>query len=214
MAPQDLIPALEFVTSLPQPRHEMDLSSESLMDEVVIKAWENMNVPGVTEALARFVVSRLKHHDDLIKGRLGESDHLIFLQDQDKRQRLLEAVFQVVAQTPEIKAQWLLFTHTLLVLPEDFEWLISRFDLKPAKEVQVVIVNLLERLFNRTSEHLDAIYEASKRHQLMADKFNWVWEPILIGSENAQKMKASYEEEQEWTRKRDKPRLARLPLSE
>ena len=48
--PQDLIPALEFVGSLPQGRHEMDTSFESLMDGIVIKAWENMAVPAVTEA--------------------------------------------------------------------------------------------------------------------------------------------------------------------
>ena len=41
LAPQDLIPALEFVTNLSHPRHEMDLSLESLMDGVVMRAWEN-----------------------------------------------------------------------------------------------------------------------------------------------------------------------------
>ena len=78
LSPQDVIPALEFATRLRQPRHEMDLSLESLIDAVAMKAWENMNVPGVTEALAKFVASRLKHHDNLIKGRLGKTDHLIF----------------------------------------------------------------------------------------------------------------------------------------
>ncbi|MDR4461006.1 MAG: hypothetical protein MRJ67_10910 [Nitrospirales bacterium] len=211
---QDLVPALEFVTGLPQARHEMNLSLESLMDGIVMKAWENMYEPGVQEALAKFAVSRLlKQHDHLIKGQLGKNEHLIFLQDEDKRHRLLEAVFQVVAQTPETKAQWLLFTHTPLVLPEDFEWLLSCLNLKPAMEVQVVIINLIERLFNRTPEHLEAIYEASKRHQILADKFTWVWEPIFLGSEEAQKMKASYEEQQEWTSiRRERPNLTPSPV--
>ena len=211
LVPQDLIPALEFVTGLSQPRREMNSSLESLMDGIVIKAWKNMYVPGVIEALATFVASRLKHHDGLIKGGFGKTDHLIFREDEDKRHRLLEAVFQVVARTSEVKATWLLFTHTPLVFPEDFEWLISYLDLNPAEKVQVVIVNLLDRLFNRTPEHLDAIYEASKRHQLMADKFKWIWEPILLGSESAQKVKASYEEEQEWARERDRPPLSPSP---
>lgn len=198
LAPQDLIPALEFVTGLSQPRREMNSSLESLMDGIVIKAWENMYVQGVTEVLAKFVTSRLKHHDGLIKGGFGKTDHLVFREDEDKRHRLLNAVFQTVAQTPETKAQWLLFTHTPLVFPEDFEWLISCLDLKPAREVQAVIVNLIERLFKPTPEHLDAIHEASNRHQLMADKFKSIWEPILLGSENAHKMKASHEEHQEW----------------
>ena len=112
LAPQDLIPALEFVTRLQQPRSQVSSSLESLMDGIVIKAWEHMYAPGVTEALAEVVASRLKHHDDLIKVRFEKTDHLVFLQDENKRHRLLEAVFQVVAQNPETKAQWLLYTHT------------------------------------------------------------------------------------------------------
>lgn len=208
---EGLIPALEFSSSFQQPRHEMDLALETLLDGIVLKAWEDMNVPGVTVALAKFVVSRLKHHDHIIKGRLEKTDHLIFREDEYKRHRLLEAIFQVIAQTCDVNATWLLFVHPSLVLSEDFEWLISRLDLNPTKEVQVVIVDLMERLFNRTPEHLDAIYVSSKRHQLVADKFKWVWEPILLGSENAQVMKASHEAEREWTRNRDKPPLSPSP---
>ncbi len=209
----DLIPALEFLASLPQLRHEMDLSLESLMDEVVMKAWENMDVPGVTEALARFVASRLKHHDDLIKGRLEKTDHLIFSQDKDRRHRLLETVLQVVTQDPESEAIWLVFTQPPLVLSEDFNWLISYLDQKPSKEVQGLVIDLLERLFNRTPEHLEALYETGKRHPLVADKFKWVWEAVSMGSERAQKMKASYEKEQEWTSRRKRP-LLNLPATE
>ena len=45
----------------------------------------------------------------------------------------------------------------------------------------------------------------------MANKFKWVWEPILLGSENAQKVKASYEEEQEWAKEKDRPPLSPSP---
>ncbi len=91
LPPQDLIPALEFASSLRQPRREMDSSLDSLIDGVALKAWENMNVPGVTEALAKLVVSRVGTHDDLIKGRTAKTNHLSFLQDQNKRHRLLES---------------------------------------------------------------------------------------------------------------------------
>ncbi len=78
LEPQDLVPALEFVTNLEQPRHEMNSSLEALMDGVVKMAWENMDVPGVTEGLAKFVASRLKHHDELVQGRSGEPNRLFF----------------------------------------------------------------------------------------------------------------------------------------
>ena len=211
LAPQDLIPALEFVTSFPQPRHEMDSSMESLMDGVVMKAWENMNGPGVTEALARFVGSRLKHHDDLIKGRMEQADHLTFLQDEDKRHRLLEAVLSVVVEDPECEATWLVFTHTPIIRSADFYWLISYLDRNLNRESQRVVVNLLFRLFDRSPEHLDAIHEAGKKNSLVADKFKSLWEPISLGSAHAQQLKARYEEEEAWKRERDKPPLEPPP---
>jgi len=216
LAPQDLIPALEFMTSLSQPRHEMDLSMESLMDGVVMKAWENMTGLGVTEALAKFVASRLKHHDALIKGRLSESDRFTFLEDEDKRHRLLKAVLSAVAEDPDSEGSWLLFTHTPIVRPEDFHWLISYLDQNLKKEIQSVVVDLLVRLFNsfpepRPPEHLDAILEACKGHPLVSDRFKWVWEPINLDSAQAQQLKTRYEEEESWKRRINKPPLNPSP---
>ena len=216
LAPQDLIPALEFVTSLPQPRHEMDLSMESLMDGVVMKAWENMTGLGVTEALAKFVASRLRHHDELIKGGLDKTDHLTFLQDEDKRRRLLKAVLSAVAEGPDSEGSWLLFTHTLIVRSGDFAWLISCLDQNQKQDIQDVVVDLLVGLFNsfpehRSPEYLDVIHEACKRHPLVADRFKWVWEPISLDSAQAQQLKTRYEEEESWKRRINKPPLNPSP---
>jgi hypothetical protein len=212
LSPQDLIPALEFVTSLRQPRHEMDSSLESLIDGVAMKAWENMNVPGVTEALAKFVASRLKHHDNLIKGRLEKTDHLIFLQDQDRRRRLLETVFSVVAGEPDNDIAWLAFMDTSLVLAEDFEWLISCLDRTPRKEVQEAIGRLMQRLFNRTdSRQIELIYEASNRYPAVADVFKWVWQPITLDSDEAKRLRTQHKEIEKWERKRTRPVLTPSP---
>ena len=73
------------------------------------------------------------------------------------------------------------------------------------------MVDLLERLFNRAPEHLDTIYEAGKKHSMVADKFKWVWEPIALGSAIAEKLKAQHEEEEEWRRQIDKPILSPSP---
>ena len=211
LSPVDLIPALEFAAGLQQPRHEMDLSLESLIDAIAMKAWESMNVPGVTEALARFVGSRLKHHDDLIKGRMEHADHLTFLQDEDKRHRLLEAVLLVVAKDPECEATWLVFTQAPIIRSADFFWLISYLDRNPNRESQRVVVGLLLRLFDRSPEHLDAAYEAGKKHPLVSDKFKCIWEPISLGSAQAQQLMARYEEEETWRRRGDKPPLTPSP---
>jgi hypothetical protein len=211
LTPEDLVPALQFISNLSQPRHEMDTSLESLMDGIVIKAWENMDVPGVTDALAKFVAARLRHHAEVIKGRLDKTDHLTFLQDENKRRRLLKAVLSAVAEDSDSEGSGLIFTHPPIVRSEDFHWLISYLDQNPKKEIQSVVVDLLLRLFNRSSAHLDAIYDACQTNPLVAGKFKSVWEPISLGSAHAQQLKTRHEEEEARKRQRDKPPLKPSP---
>ncbi|MGE0469357.1 MAG: hypothetical protein AB7L09_09980 [Nitrospira sp.] len=205
---ENLIPALQFASELRQPRYKMDLSLESLMDGIVTKAWENLDEPGVTEALAKFVVSRLKHHDEIIRGKLDKADQFVFQQNEDKRRRLLKAVLFAVAEHPETEGSWLLYSHTAIVLSNDFHWLISLLDQNVNTGIQHVLADILFRLFdNRCPNHLDAIYEAGKTHPLVADKFKCVWEPVILGSVQAQQLKARHEEDEAWRRRRDKPPL-------
>ncbi|SPP64808.1 NACHT domain-containing protein [Nitrospira lenta] len=211
LTPEDLVSALQFISNLSQPRHEMDTSLESLMDSIVMKAWENLNEPGVTDALAKFVASRLKHHDALIRGKLVKTGHLTFLQDEDKRRRLLKEVLSVTAEDPNSEATWIVFTDTPIVRSEDFYWLISFLDTNPGSAIQSIVVDLLSRLFDRSPEHLDAIYTAGNKHPLVASKFNWVWEPILLDSAHVQQLKARHEKEEAWQRRRDKPPLSPSP---
>lgn len=212
LPPGDLVRALQFISNLSQPRHEMDTSLESLMDGIVIKAWENLDEPGVTKALAEFVASRLKHHDEIIKGKLDKTDQLIFQQDEDKRRRLLKAVLLVVAENPQTDGSWLLFSHTAIVLPNDFHWLISLLDHNVNTGIHHVVADVLFRLFdNRSPEHLDAIYEVGMKHPLVADKFKRLWAPVSLGSPQAQQLKARHEEENAWRRRRDRPPLSPSP---
>ncbi|MCA9499833.1 MAG: hypothetical protein KC588_11620, partial [Nitrospira sp.] len=212
LAPQDLIPALEFVTNLEQPRDELDSSLESLMDGVARLAWDNMNVPGVTEGLARFVASRLKHHDNLVQGPSGERDPLFFTQEQNKRRCLLEAVFSVAENETESDIDWLDFSDPPLVLLEDFEWLISCLDRFSNKKEQKAIGHILQHIFMRNNiRQLELIYDACNRHPVIAEIFNWVWQPILLDSDQAKEWKRQHQRQQMLNRRRDRPVLTPSP---
>lgn len=158
LASEDLVLALQFISNLSQPRHEMDRSFGSLMDGIVPKAWEHLDKPGVTEALAKFVVTRLKHHDEIIEGKLNKTDQLTFEHDEDKRRRLLKAVLSTLAKTPETDGSWLLSSHTAIVLPNDFHWLVSLLDHNTNTKLQNVVADVLFRLFDdRSPKHLAEI---------------------------------------------------------
>lgn len=210
ITPENLVPTLQFASKLSQPRHEMDTCFESLMDGILIKAWDNMDLPGVTDALAKFVVARLKHHNDLIRNRLKAGNHP-FLYDEDKRRQLLKSILYVLADDSNSKVSDLFFSHTPIVLSKDFYWFISWLDEDHGREIQKVIADLLFRLFNHSREHFEAIYEAGGKHPAMEDKFKWLWEPMGLSTEQAKKLKARYEEEQEWEKLNDKPPLHPSP---
>jgi hypothetical protein len=207
---QDLIPAIEFVTNLDQPRDELDSSLESLMDGVARLAWNNMNVPGVTEGLARFVVSRLKFHDNIIKGQLEKTDHLLFTEDQNKRHQLLESVFSVIENESDIK--WLDIMNPPLVLVEDFEWLITCLDRTPEPAIQKAIGYMLQRLFNRNDTHqFELIYDAGNRYPIIAEVFKWALEPITLDSDQARQFKATHQRNKELSNRRERPKLTPSP---
>lgn len=210
LTPQDLIPALEFVTNLEQPRDELDSSLESLMDGVARLAWDNMNVPGVTEGLARFVLSRLKFHDNIIKGQLEKTDHLLFTEDQNKRHQLLECVFSIAKKESDI--DWLDITDPPLVLVEDFEWLITCLDRTPDPAIQKAIGYMIQQLFTRNdTRQFELIYNACNRYPIFAGVFKWALEPIILDSDQAKEWKRQHQRQQMLNRRRDRPVLTPAP---
>jgi hypothetical protein len=208
---KDLPPALEFIANL-KPRHEMSSVLESLINGIVKQAWEHLDAPGISQAFAKMVGSRLKHHDELIKGRLESRDHLIFSEDDDKRRRLLKALFPILAEDSELDVVWLIFSSTPLILSHDFHWLISHLNNNQSVEVQTLLVRAIERLFDGTKPiHLETIWDASKYNDVLAKAFKWVWQAIDLNSQEASEMKGSYQERLKWQSKRQPVLLEPAP---
>ncbi|MGH7233514.1 MAG: hypothetical protein ACREJU_19450, partial [Nitrospiraceae bacterium] len=107
---------------------------------------------------------------------------------------------------------WLIFSSTPLIVGHDFHWLISELNDNTPVAIQVVLVRIIQRLFDgRNPIHLDAIHEASMDNHLLAEAFKWVWQPIVLNSEEAEKMKAAYFENQKWKARRKKNSIGPSP---
>lgn len=209
LTPQDLLPALEFVANLEQPRDEIDSSLESLMDGITRMAWENMNVSGVTEGLAKFVLSRLPFHDYHSIGQLEKTVYPLFKEDQNKRRQLLECVFSVTENESDL--EWL-DIDPALVLAEDFEWLITCLDRIPKQAIQKVIGYMMQRLFNRSDTcQFGLIYEACNRHPIIEEVFKWALEPITLASDQAKELKTRHNQIEKLSKKGEESPLIPSP---
>lgn len=206
LKPIDLLTALKWVEGQPS-RHELTHHFEHLMDDIMLKAGEHLESPDVPEAFAKAVISRLKHHDEIVGG-LIEPQFRSMLNDDEKRRRAIDAIVPVLPDRGTCLIQ-LVYSKTPLVIKKDVSWMIERLQCEESKDVQRVWAELIERVFDRHDiDQFDAIFTASQKSPVLAEEFAWLLEPVELNSPKAQDMKAHYLKIQEWMgRDNDRPIL-------
>ena len=208
LPPGELPIALQFFSISSQPRDAMPSALESLMDRVIRKSWDNLDYPEIAASLASLLVARSEFYDGTITGYQDVSSRSLFSQNEDKRRKLAKAVFMRMADNPDGEVFWLLHSATPLITTNDLEWLLFELDSTTEGDLQNILISVLKLLFDGTKPaHLELIDTASQSNFLVQDAFKWVWEPIGLHSEEANKMKAHHQKMAKFTKKRERPLL-------
>jgi predicted NACHT family NTPase len=185
----DLPLALEWV----EKQNPLHHSFKKLVDSIMLKAWEHLESPGVLEAIANLVWSRLQQ-DNRIIPVYNESffrKALSRLEDK-KRRRILEAILPRLSNL-ENDVSLLAHTETSIVHRRDVPWLIERLLASDCEQVQKTLIRLIWSLFNSNDiEHVDAVLIASQRNSILAEAFSGFLRSIELDSPQAQKMKSDY----------------------
>jgi predicted NACHT family NTPase len=198
----DLPVALKWLEQLPR-RYDLHYPFRELADSVMLKAWQNLNEPGVLEAFANVAILRLKQHD----GILGDRPHREYTlesfertRDADvesslgnsdrKRRQLIETIVLLISES-ESDFLWL----TNIVCSEDILWIIERITSTESPKIVDVWVKLLSQalswhnLYWKNTRHIDTILEARNISPAMRSEFEI---EIELGSEKAKQAKAIY----------------------
>lgn len=198
----DLPVALKWLEQLPQ-KYDLHYPFRELADSVMLKAWQNINEPGVLEAFASVAILRLKQHD----GILGDRPHREYTCDSfdrtrdadvepllrnsdEKRQQLIETIVLLISES---ESNFLEFTD--IVCSKDVLWIIERIASAKPPRIVDVWVKLLRlalswhNLYWKSTTHIDAILEARNISSAMQSEFEI---EIELGSEKAEQAKASY----------------------
>lgn len=134
LKPDHLTAALAWVER--QNRHvHMSVGPGGLMDEVILRAWDHLEVPEIRAAFARASLSLLREHDELVRGGNMDSpdkartDFRQRIVDEDEKRRSLMDQMVEILENTEDDALTLVHSGTPIILEKDLSWLIDRLEI-------------------------------------------------------------------------------------
>lgn len=180
---QHILAGLAWVSHLPT-SHGLDRSFRQLMNRVFSLAWQNLEVPGVLEALAGAAATRLDFNEDVTLDDTGEDEdhyhptesakrstktiaepHLV-----ERRRRLCLAMVPLVAERKSGSFQLAYYMN--LVQPADFEWLLEQHLGATEDAPRRVWLQLAERVWQGTPDQCGSAQRLGVRSEDVREAFS------------------------------------------
>lgn len=192
--------ALEWVANQ-QYRLRYLSSLKRMGDQILIKAWDFLDIPEILRGFAHAVFNRLKAHHEILDTWEYEQTNP-FAADDDKRRCVLRAMMSHIEDT---NRDWIFLTRSRFLSLErrDAFWLLEILATESSEIIQDAVSRLLARFFNHSEvepEYLSAISEVCQNNKTLAAKFTFFVELV---SPQAQEAKSIYEMEREYERQKE-----------
>lgn len=219
LRPADLPVALAWVEGR-QRRHDMSFLLAEFMDQIMLRAWEHLDAPGVREAFARAALARLREHDEIVQERksiLAASDEPSFrdrvVADDRKRCGLMEEMLGLLQADDD--ALLLVHYNTPLLLNKDAAWLIEKLEAETSDRRRAVLAALVQRAFyGWGDEEQELLYLAYQRTPAIADDVGRLFDPIELSSKAAEEQRRYHRESLSWRKEREESPPLDPPLAE
>ncbi len=208
LQPADVPVALAWVEALAADLRD-EYTYQRLVDSILERAWQCIEIPDVQEPLARLLLSRARHSYEI---RVTGNDTIIeaVATDDERRHLLLRTLIRIFVSSDEDPRS---IVRARLVLSRDVPWLLSQLavDATPEPE-QRVLARLCEAaLAGNDRNSLEAIYETAQHNSVIAEQFAWLLKGIGIHSAQAESARAFYKLQQETVGDRHGPPLLDPP---
>lgn len=194
----DLSVAVHWVEQHP-PRVTMQgLEGEfkPLADDIIRLALEQLEEPGVLTAVAHLILSRLLQSDLIFGLTPAEQETARWLDDDETRHRLLEAVLPILAPHTSDSMVWYVAKPPLL-LSRDLSWLITILADTQEETTQRLLASLIGRLIDSDNPgQVQTVLEASEHLPFLVDEVVRLFRPVALGSPEAEQMKRTWFEQQ------------------
>jgi predicted NACHT family NTPase len=191
LQPHDLVVALNWLTL--QGIRFFGYPFENLADAILLKAWENFDLPGVAEIFTKVALVQWRGHQRIIThdSKLQEQFASSILNDSQKRHILIEQAVLIISEIKE--DLYFLGIAENIRVPEDIFWMIERI-LNPNDEnAERIWAQLIEWTFNRQdAKQIDAILIATRSNQSFQEVFMSYFQPIELNSTQADELRSSH----------------------
>lgn len=197
LRPEDLPTALRWAEKIVRKYGRMN-PFERLVDQLLWKAWQQIELPGVLESLAPVALSRLEAHDEIVDTHEYPNFRNELMANDERRRFLLEGMLGRIS-SPEKDAIWLVLSHTPVAVSRDVPWMINLLARIRSQKRKKALVQLIRRAFDwRDETRAELVFHASQQSPLLAQAFTWLLEPVNLNSPEAEKMKNDYGESKKW----------------
>lgn len=194
LKPNDLVVALAWVER--QGVRGFGHPFNELGDKIVFKAWENFEVPGVIEKLAKVALVQWRKHQSLLihRGRTTKEFTASLVQDVEKRRSLAEEAIRIASELEEFPWFLLRSLKKELIYPKDFFWILEKSKEVKNIDTQKIWIHLIQDNFDRqNAKEISAVIEAMQSSEALRRAFELEFEPVELGSVKAKQMQSYYQ---------------------
>ncbi len=214
LQPHDLVVALNWLEG--QGLRCFGHPFERLGNTILLKAWENFDLPGISENFTKLALVQWREYQRIITsdGKLQEQFASSLFKDIEKRHTLIEQAVLMFAGTEEDPCFPLSSTENILA-SEDIFWMLEKLESSNCEKVQKVWSQLIQWSFNRQDvKQIDALILATETNNILQKIFLSYFAPIELNSAQADKLRADYLRRQEMQERRQNPPLLDPPPRE
>ncbi|MGK9232209.1 hypothetical protein KXS07_10455 [Inquilinus limosus] len=189
---EDLPAALGWATEFARDTNHMgDYQRKRLSDAIVRTAWKHIRDDEIRPLVLDYVAAAIGSQHELFVGTEHDTNEAFRKQvadDTDGRHALLRAAL-AAPRTPIFVAG---LVSSGLLLPEDFEWLLT---LSPASEQPAIDVDpatlclFVRHIYDWSDAHFAALYDAAERWPLLRSEYSELLDGVLLGSLRANQLK-------------------------
>lgn len=210
MKQNELVTALNWVKKQPI-RRDLPYDFRDLVDTIMLIAWEQLESPDITKTFAEAVLPRLMKYDLFF----DDNDKAKFIKkiadDENKRRKLLLSLLQLITEQKHISC----ISHSPFASSCDLYWMIEQLRATNEIELKIKLVEMVHSVFDmRETSQIEAVLTASMELPILANKFSWLINPVILGTTEADKMKVDFIESQKWQQMRPKKTLLKPPPQE
>jgi predicted NACHT family NTPase len=201
LQPNDLVIALDWLVK--QGIRYFGHPFEHLGNKILLRAWDYLDLPGVTEGFVKVALVQWKEHQKIITddSKLEQQFEASLLHDSEKRRKLIKQAVLIISEIEVNPLPLLSSLARSIVIPEDIAWIIGCIKEADSEQEQKIWATLIRRIFRYPelmAEEAKVILEVSQINSILYNEFSYWTKTVDLDSAEAVRIYTAYLQEQAW----------------